>query len=67
MVNAEVIKVLEANRDANPQKTKFAEACNVAIMAMRENEILKKRCFTLTDGKLCNFCNLICESSRVKR
>ena len=57
---SEAIKMLERNRDANPTKPKFVEACNMAITALEENRPLKNRCWLLSEGKMCAFCQLKC-------
>lgn len=57
---SEAIKMLERNRDANPNKPKFVEACNMAIMALEENRPLKQRCRVLSGATLCAFCRMKC-------
>jgi hypothetical protein len=60
MTNEEAIKMLERNRNANPNKPKFVEACNMAITALKENRPLKQRCMVLSQGTLCVFCRMQC-------
>ena len=57
---SEAIKMLERNRDANPNKPKFIEACNMAITALEENRPLKQRCRALTGATMCAFCRMKC-------
>lgn len=57
---SEAIKMLERNRDANPTKPKFVEACNMAITALEENRPLKQRCMVLGGATLCAFCRMKC-------
>lgn len=57
---SEAIKMLERNRDANPNKPKFIEACNMAITALQENRPLKNRCRTLTGATMCAFFRMKC-------
>ena len=57
---SEAIKMLERNRDANPNKMKFVEACNMAITALQENRPLKQRCRALTREAMCAFCLMKC-------
>lgn len=57
---SEAIKMLERNRDANPNKPKFVEACNMAITALEENRPLKQRCMVLSGATLCAFCRMKC-------
>lgn len=57
---SEAIKMLERNRDANPNKPKFVEACNMAITALQENRPLKQRCMVLSRAALCAFCRMKC-------
>jgi coenzyme F420-reducing hydrogenase gamma subunit len=57
---SEAIKMLERNRDANPGKPKFQEACNMAITALKENRPLKNRCRALSQSALCAFCQMKC-------
>jgi len=56
----EAIRIIERNRDANPGKPKFQEACNMAITALEENRPLKQRCRALTGATLCAFCQMKC-------
>lgn len=60
MTTSEAIKMLERNRDANPNKPKFIEACNMAITALEENRPLKNRCRTLSGATMCVFCRMKC-------
>lgn len=60
MTIEEAIKMLERNRDANPNKPKFVEACNMAITALEENRPLKQRCMVLSGATLCAFCRMKC-------
>jgi hypothetical protein len=60
MTNEEAIKMLERNRNANPNKPKFVEACNMAITALKENRPLKNRCRALSQSTLCGFCQMKC-------
>lgn len=57
---SEAIKMLERNRNANPNKPKFVEACNMAITALQENRPLKQRCLVLSGATLCAFCRMKC-------
>ena len=57
---SEAIKMLERNRDANPNKPKCVEACNMAITALEENRPLKQRCMVLSGATLCAFCRMKC-------
>ena len=57
---SEAIKMLERNRDANPNKPKFIEACNMAITALEENRPLKQRCRVLSGATMCAFCRMKC-------
>ena len=60
MTIEEAIRMLERNRNANPNKPKFIEACNMAITALEENRPLKQRCRALTGATLCAFCRMQC-------
>lgn len=60
MTREEAIKVLKKNRDVNASHPRFVEACNIAITAIEENYPLKKRCFVLSNGTLCAFCQMKC-------
>ena len=60
MTIEEAIRMLERNRNANPNKPKFIEACNMAITALEENRPLKQRCRALTRGAMCAFCRMEC-------
>lgn len=66
MTDEQIIHNLEVNRDANPNRPKFVEACNRAITAIRENGPLKSRCFVLSGGALCMFCQMECNALRKK-
>ena len=59
MTDQQIIKVLEINRDANPDKPMLVEACNTAIQALRDNQYLTKRCYAQTRGLLCNWCGML--------
>jgi hypothetical protein len=56
----EAIRIIERNRDANPGKPKFQEACNMAITALEENRPLKNRCRLWSGATLCGFCQMKC-------
>lgn len=60
MTDEQIIHVLEVNRDANPDRPKFVEACNVAITAIKENRPLKNRCFAMSGGTMCAWCRMEC-------
>ena len=56
----EAITMIEKNRDANPTKRKFVQACDMAITALRENKPLKNRCLVLSGASMCAFCRMKC-------
>ena len=62
MTDEQVIHVLEVNHDANLSRPKFVEACDTAIVAIRENRQLKNRCFVLSRGTLCMWCGMKCDA-----
>lgn len=62
MTDEKAIHILEVNRDNNPNRPKFVEACNKAITAIRENRPLKNRCFVTTRGALCMWCRMECNA-----
>ena len=62
MKTDEIITTLQKNRDANKDHPKFFEACGKAITALQENIQLKNRCFALSDGALCSWCNMECNA-----
>ena len=60
MTTEKAIRVLERNRDANPDRAQFVEACNIAITAIKENKPLKNRCLIMSRGNLCSSCRMKC-------
>ena len=62
MKTDEIITILQKNRDANKDHPKFFEACDKSITALQENVQLKNRCFVLSDGALCGWCNMECNA-----
>ena len=60
MTTEKAIRVLERNRDANPNSPQFIEACNMAITAIRENRPLKNRCLMFSGASMCVWCNMKC-------
>ena len=60
MTKDQAVRILETNRDANLNKPKFVEACNMAITALDENRPLKMRCRALTNGVMCGHCSMKC-------
>ena len=60
MTKDQAVRILETNRDANPNKPKFIAACNMAITALNENKPLKNRCRVLTQGLMCGHCSMQC-------
>ena len=62
MTDDQVTHILEVNRDANPNRPKFVEACNKAITAINENRQLKNRCYVLSRGAMCMWCTMECNA-----
>ena len=60
MTKDQAVRILETNRDANLNKPKFVEACNMAITALNENKPLKNRCRALSGMVLCGHCSMKC-------
>ena len=56
----QAVRILETNRDANPNKPKFIAACNMAITALKENKPLKNRCLALSGAAMCTWCRMKC-------